>query len=127
MGGKGEGATYKSRVWIQHRGASCAAWWAWAVSPEHFIISVTDQEGHYCFPNVLVRVCCMLAGTLLVCVPCMLRKAEEGHGATGSLRVHRVERKQALVSERLATSCSEARVYRGHCLSSGYPVSKFTV
>lgn len=74
-----------------------------------------------------VCVCCMLAGTLLVCVPCMLRKAEEGHSATGSLRVHRVERKQALVSERLATSCSEARVYRGHCLSSGYPVSNFTV
>lgn len=78
------------------------------------------------FQMLLVCVCCMLAGTL-VCVPCMLRKAEQGHGATGSLRVHRVERKQALVSERLATSCSEARVYRGHCLSSGYPVSKFTV
>lgn len=127
MGGKGEGATYKSRVWTQHRGASCAAWWPCAVSPEHFIIPVIDQEGHYCFPNVLVCVFCMLAGTVLVCVPCMLRKAEEGHRATGSLRVHHVERKQALVSERLATSCSEARVYRGHCLSSGYPVSKFTV
>lgn len=121
------GATYKSRVGIQRRGASRAAWWACAVSPEHFIISVTDQEGHCCFPNLPVCVCCRLAGTLLVCVPCMLRKAEQGHGAAGSWRVHRVERKQALVSERLATSCSEARVYRGHCLSSGYPVSKFTV
>lgn len=74
-----------------------------------------------------VCVCCTLAGTLLVCVPCMLRKAEEGHRATGSSGVHREERKQALVSERLATSCSEGRVYRGHCLSSGYPVSPFTV
>lgn len=80
VGGKGEGATYKSRVWIQHRGASCAAWWACAVSPEHFIISVTDQEGHYCFPNVLVCVCLLHASWHTPCVCAM--HAEEGWGGS---------------------------------------------
>lgn len=32
-----------------------------------------------------------------------------------------------LISERLAASCSEFTVHRGHCLSSGYPASDFTV
>lgn len=38
------------------------------------------------FTNVLVCVGCMAAGTLLVLVPCMLRKVRgsQGHGVAGS-------------------------------------------
>lgn len=121
-GGKGEGL--HGRVWILHRRAACAGPRGRAVSPEHFIISIIYKEGPHCFPKMLVCVCCTTAGTLLAHVPSKLRKVRGGHRATGSLGVHHAERKQALVSERLATSCSEGRVYRGHCLPSGHPVSQ---
>lgn len=57
-----------------------------AISPEHFIISIIYQEGSYCFPKLLVCVCCAPAGTILECVPCLLRKVRgsQGHGVAGS-------------------------------------------
>ena len=48
----------------------------------------------------------------------------QGHGVAGSA-LWREE--TGLISERLAASCSEWRVHRGHCLSSGYPASEFTM
>lgn len=48
----------------------------------------------------------------------------QGHGVSGSA-LWREE--TGLISERLVASCSEWRVHRGHCLSSGYPASEFTM
>lgn len=48
----------------------------------------------------------------------------QGRGVAGSA-LWREE--TGLISERLAASCSEWRVHRGHCLSSGYPASKFAM
>ncbi len=48
----------------------------------------------------------------------------QGHEVAGSAP-RREE--TGLISERLAASCSEWRVHRGHCLSSGYPAREFTM
>ena len=54
------------------------------------------------------------------------RKAagSQGHEVAGSALWGE---ETGLISERLAASCSEWRVHRGHCLSSGYPASEFTM
>lgn len=107
-------------------------------SAERFSIPILCQERPYCFwielkyhflrNDLFVCLCvtCQLAHSLAVGVYAIHsgRKVtrSQGHGVAGSA-LWREE--TGLISERLAASCSDWRVHRGHCLSSGYPASKF--
>lgn len=83
-GGKGEGAT-KESLDIASFGCMCRLMglcrFPWTLHHFNHL-----QGGPFCFPNVLMCVCCTVAGTLLVRVPCMLRKVggSQGHGVAGS-------------------------------------------
>ena len=60
---------------------------------------------------------------------CAIRSGRKVRGSQGREVAGSALRREetGLISERLAASCSEWRVHRGHCLSSGYPVSEFTM
>lgn len=55
------------------------------------------------------------------CVPRGVREVGGSQGPAGSPRVQHGERKQALISGRLAASCSAGRVYRGQLSSRWIP------
>lgn len=55
------------------------------------------------------------------CVPRGVRKVGGSQGPAGSPRVQHGERKRALISGRLAASCSAGRVYRGQLSSRWIP------